>query len=123
MSMMEVNGLLKNTELGAKMTSIAELVYQHPRLRSWYEIGPVQRAELESFAEAVLSENNVAITADGVLVNSGDTVYVFSSTGKIQPTTVQPKEAVTSYYLFGQVPVAHSFSNQQAAENYQKYSA
>jgi hypothetical protein len=92
-----------------------------PRLRDWYETGPVQRAELEEFAQQLLNSCAVAVTCDGVLVKPGTKVYVISSTGSVQSTTVQPTEAVTDYYLFGNIPVAHSFSSRQAAETYKTY--
>lgn len=81
----------------------------------------MQLAELEQFAQAVLNSEAVALTADGVLVTPGTKVYVFSSTGSVQSTTVQPTEAVTDYYLFGNIPVAHSFSTREAALNYKKH--
>ena len=89
-----------------------------PRLRDWYEIGPVQRAELEQFAEAVLQSRATAITADGKLVNTDDKVWVLSSTGKIEKTRVLKPEVVTDYYLFGNIPVSSSFSTKAAAQTY-----
>lgn len=89
-----------------------------PRLSDWYQIGPVQRAELEQFAQALLDAQTTAVTADGELVSPGDTVYVLSSTGKIEQTTVKPTEAVTGYYLFGNIPVSSSFSSKRAAQHY-----
>lgn len=89
-----------------------------PRLRDWYNIGPVQRAELEQFAQALLAAQVAAITADGVAVKPGDQVWVFSSTGAPKPTSVRPTEALTNYTLFGNIPVAHSFSTEAAAERY-----
>lgn len=89
-----------------------------PRLLNWYEIGPVQRAELEQFVEALLEQNCQAITADGVLVKADAKVYVLSSTGKIETTRVLPTEAYTDYYLFGNIPVSSSFSSKKAAQHY-----
>ena len=100
--------------------NIKQILDQTPRLRAWAAIGPGQRAELEQFAQAVLDSRAVAVTADGVLVEPGDQVWVFSSTGKPTATTVRKTESVTDYYLFGNVPVAHSFSYKQAAETYRK---
>lgn len=99
---------------------LQQLLDQTPRLRAWSKIGPVQRAELEQFAQAVLDSRATAVTADGVLVEPGDQVWVFSSTGSPEPTTVQPTQAVTSYYLFGDIPVAHSFSSKKALRQYQR---
>lgn len=101
--------------------NIKQILDQTPRLRAWANIGPVQRAEVEQFAEAVLDSRATALTADGILVEPGDQVWVFSSTGKPTATTVRKTECVTDYYLFGNVPVAHSFSYKQAALNYKKH--
>ena len=92
-----------------------------PRLRDWYNTGPVQRAELEQFAEALLTQETRAITADGMLVAPNTKVYVLSSTGKIEQTRVKPTEAVTDYYLFGEIPVSSSFSTKQAAQRYKDH--
>lgn len=98
-----------------------ELLNYHPRLKSFYEIGPVQRCELEAFVSAALQAGITAVTADGELVSPGDTVYIFDGIGSIEPTTVRNTEAVTNYYLFGNIPVEHSFSTKQAAQTYQKH--
>lgn len=100
--------------------NIKTLLDQTPRLRAWANIGPVQRAEVEQFAQALLDSQHTAVTSDGVLVQPGDQVWVISSTGKPEPTTVQPTQAVTSYYLFGDIPVAHSFSTVKALRQYQQ---
>jgi hypothetical protein len=94
------------------------LLDYYPRLRAWYNIGPVQRCELEAFVNAALQADMVAVTADGELVQAGDTVYVLSSTGKIESATVQKPEVLTDYYLYHNIPVSHSFSSEQAAQNY-----
>ena len=99
---------------------LQQLLEQTPRLREWADIGPVQMAELEQFAQLLLNQQVSAVTSDGVLVKPGDPVWVISSTGKPEPTTVRPTQAVTSYYLFGQIPVQHSFSTVQALRQYQK---
>ena len=101
--------------------NIKTLLDQTPRLRAWAKIGPVQMAEVQQFAEAVLNSQATALTADGVLVTPGTKVYVFSSTGSVQSTTVCETEAVTDYYLFGNIPVQHSFSTREAALNHQKH--
>lgn len=103
------------------MMNFTELLKKYPRLNDWYQIGPVQRAELESFAADVLRTQAFGITADGVITGAGDIVWVFDGVGKPVPTTVQPLEAVTSYYLFGQIPVANSFSTEQAARLWQRH--
>ena len=95
-----------------------ELLNYYPRLKSFYEIGVVQRTELEAFVNAALQADMVAVTADGEIVQAGDPVWVFSSTGKIEPTTVREPNVVTNYELFGKIPVSHSFSSEQAAQNY-----
>jgi hypothetical protein len=97
---------------------LKELLDQTPRLRAWAKIGPVQMAELEQFAQTLLDTQATAVTADGVLVEPGDQVWVFSSTGKPTRTTVRKTEAVTDYNLFGNIPVFHSFSTPQAARTY-----
>lgn len=99
---------------------LKKLLKQVPRLREWADIGPVQMAELEQFVQLLLDSQHTAVTADGVLVKPGDQVWVISSTGKPQPTTVEPTQAVTGYYLFGQIPVTHSFSTEQAVRRYQQ---
>jgi hypothetical protein len=76
---------------------------------------------LEAFVNAALQADMVAVTADGELVQAGDTVYVFSSTGAVKPTTVREPQVVTNYELFGKIPVSESFSTEQAAQNYRKY--
>ena len=101
--------------------NLKQILDQTPRLRAWADIGPVQMAELEQFAQILLDSQHTAITADGVLVKPGDQVWVFSSTGGVQSTTVQATKALTHYYLFDQVPVAHSFSTPEAALEYQRH--
>jgi hypothetical protein len=98
-----------------------ELLEYYPRLKSWYEIGVVQRTELEAFVNSALKADMVGVTADGELVQAGDTVWVFSSTRVPKPTTVQELRALTNYELFGKIPVSESFSSEQAAINYQKH--
>lgn len=100
--------------------NIKELLDNTPRLKEWAAIGPVQRAELEQFAHLVLDSQATSITCDGVLVGSGHTVWVFSSTGAPKTTTVRKTEALTNYTLFGNIPVAHSFSTRTAAEAYRR---
>lgn len=96
-----------------------QLLKQFPRLNDWYNVGPVQRAELEAFLEAFALQNS-AITADGKLVKEADKVWVISSTGIPQQTSVQPLKAYTYYELFGAIPVSSSFSSKTAAINYLK---
>ena len=100
--------------------NLKQILDQTPRLRAWANIGPVQMAELEQFAQALLDSQHTAVTADGVLVKPGTKVWVISSTGKAEPTTVKPTEAVTGYYLFEQIPVQHSFSTKDALRQYQQ---
>lgn len=92
-----------------------------PRLQDWYHTGPTQRAELEQFVEQLLASRHTAVTADGILVEPGTEVWVLSSLGTPMATTVRQTEPVTNYYLFGNVPVAHSWSTRQAVINYQKH--
>ncbi len=101
--------------------NLKQLLDSTPRLRAWCDIGPVQRGELEQFAQLLLDSQATAVTCDGVLAQPGDTVWVFSSTGAPKPTTVRPTEALTNYTLFGNIPVAHSFSTEAAAETYRKH--
>lgn len=98
-----------------------ELLNYYPRLKNFYEIGVVQRTELEAFVNAALMADMVAVTADGEIVQAGDTVWVLSSTRVPKPTTVREREVVTNYELFGKIPVSESFSSEQAAHNYKKY--
>lgn len=100
--------------------TLEQILDTTPRLRAWAAIGPVQRAELIHFAQQLLDTQATALTCDGVLVQPGTKVYVFSSTNSIQSTTVQVTEALTDYYLFGNIPVSHSFSTRQAAKDYQR---
>lgn len=101
--------------------SIQQLLDQTPRLRAWADIGPVQRAELEQFAEAVLNSRATGVTADGYFVEPGNQVWVISSTGAPKPTTVCKTVALTNYELFGRIPVSESFLDKQNLENYKKY--
>ena len=100
--------------------TLEQILETTPRLRDWASIGPTQRAELVHFAQQLLDAQVVGITADGVGVKPNTKVYVFSGTGSVQSTTVQPTEAVTDYYLFGNIPVAHSCSTRTAAEAYRR---
>ena len=58
-------------------------------------------------------------TRDNVEVNVGDTVWVKGSIG-FHKTTVAPVVPVTTYYLFGLIPVHHSFSSKKKAEEFYK---
>lgn len=100
--------------------NIKTLLDQTPRLRAWANIGPVQRAELEQFAQLLLASQHTAVTSDGMLAKPGMEVWVIDGVGIPKPTTVRETQAVTNYYLFGNVPVAHSFSSRQAALEYQR---
>ena len=100
--------------------NIQEILDQVPRLRAWAAIGPVQHAELAQFAQHLLDSQATAVTADGVLVGSGHTVWVLSSTNRPVATTVRTTQALTNYSLFGLIPVAHSWSTKTAANNYLK---
>lgn len=120
---MLVQDLHKAVQEGLQRTTsnkmnIKTLLENTPRLRDWYEIGPVQRAELEQFAQLLLDSQHTAITADGVLVEPNTQVYVLSSTGKIEQTRVLPTKAVTDYCLFDNIPVSSSFSSRSAAQTY-----
>ena len=102
--------------------NIEQILDTTPRLRAWADIGPVQRAEVEQFAEALLNSRVSAVTADGVGVNARDQVWVLSSLRYPTPTTVKTLQAYTNYMIRGDLtPVAHSFSTEQAALNYQKH--
>ena len=98
-----------------------ELLDYFPRLKNFYEIGVVQRTELEAFVNAALQADMVAVTADGEIVQAGDQVWIFDGVGAVKPTTVRAPDVVTNYTLFNNIPVANSFSSEQAAHNYQKY--
>lgn len=89
-----------------------------PRLLEWSQIGPVQRAELEQFAEAILNSRAVGVTADGFFVEPGNRVWVISSTGAPKPTTVQKTQALTNYELFGRIPVSESFLDREQLERF-----
>ena len=103
-----------------KQMNLKQLLDNTPRLREWAQIGPVQRAEVEQFAQLLLDSQVVGITDDGVGVNPGDQVWVLSSTGRPQPTTVRTTQALTNYSLFGLIPVQHSWSTEAAAESYRR---
>lgn len=103
--------------------NIKTLLDQTPRLRAWADIGPVQRAEVEQFAQLLLDSQHTAITADGVLVTAGTEVWIFDGVGAAKSTTVRETQALTNYTLFGNIPVSHSWSSREAAINYQKYHA
>jgi hypothetical protein len=98
------------------MTNIKNLL--PPRLLEWSQIGPVQRSELEQFAEAVLNTRAVGVTADGFFVEPGNQVWVISSTGAPKPAKVEKTQALTNYELFGRIPVAHSWLDRQQLERY-----
>lgn len=91
-----------------------------PRLQEWYAIGPVQRAELEQFAQALLDSQAVGVTCDGCLVEPGTQVWVLDGIGSIKPATVQKSEALTNYYLFGPIPVSHAWLNREQLERYKR---
>ena len=99
---------------------LKKLLDQVPRLRAWAAVGSVQRAEVEQFAQLLLDQQVAAITADGVLVKPGMEVWIIDGVGAAKPTTVRDTQTVTNYYLFGNIPVAHSFSSRQAALDYQR---
>jgi hypothetical protein len=101
--------------------NIKQLLESTPRLREWAEIGPTQRAELEQFAQLVLDSPAVGVTADGFFVEPGNKVWIIDGVGSPKPTTVCKTVAVTNYHLFGPIPVAHSWLDQQNLHNYQKY--
>jgi hypothetical protein len=101
--------------------NLEQILDQTPRLREWANIGPVQHAELAQFAQLLLNSQAQALTADGVLVEAGDPVWVLSSLRTPMPTTVRKLQAYTTYTLFGPVPVAHSWSTRQAANKYLKH--
>jgi hypothetical protein len=101
--------------------NLKQILDSTPRLRAWAAIGPVQHAEVMQFAEAVLNSRAVGVTADGYFVQPGNQVWVISSTGAPKPTTVCKTVALTNYYLFGQIPVAHSFLDHQNLLNYQTH--
>jgi hypothetical protein len=109
-----------NTAKPTKM-DLQQILDQTPRLRAWANIGPVQHAELEQFAQLILNSQAQALTADGVLVEAGDPVWVLSSLRVPMPTTVRKLQAYTTYTLFGPVPVCESWSTREAAENYRKH--
>jgi hypothetical protein len=91
-----------------------------PRLRAWYKVGPVQRAELEHLVQQLINYRDYGLTADGELVCAGTKVWVLDSLGKPTKAAMLPLEALTDYYLFDQIPVAHSFSTRQAALDYKR---
>lgn len=99
---------------------LKQILDQTPRLRAWADIGPVQRAELEHFAQLLLDSQHTAVTSDGVLVKAGSEVWIFDGVGAAKPTTVRETQALTNYTLFGNIPVAHSFSSREAALEYQR---
>lgn len=101
--------------------NIKTLLDTTPRLRAWADIGPVQLAEVEQFAEAVLNTRAVGVTADGFFVEPGTRVWVLNGVGTPKQTTVQKTVATTGYQLFGPVPVAHSWLDRQQLENYRKH--
>jgi hypothetical protein len=97
---------------------VKQILEHFPRLQSWYNVGPVQRAELAEFAAAICAEN-MAVTADYRLVSPGDQVWVLAGVEDVVETTVL--EPVTAYEHYRPVPVAHSFSTEQAARTHLKY--
>lgn len=120
---MLVQDLHKAVQEGLQRTTsnkmnIKQLLETTPRLRDWYNIGPVQCSEVEQFAQAVLDSRAVGVTADGYFAEPGNKVWVLNGVGTPTQTTVQPTQALTNYTLFGPIPVAHSFSSRKAALEY-----
>jgi hypothetical protein len=115
--------LQQTTSTATKSTkmNLKHLLDQTPRLRAWADIGPVQRAELEQFAQLVLDSRATGVTADGFFVEPGNQVWVISSTGAPKPTTVQKTQALTNYTLFGCIPVSESFLDRENLRKYQKH--
>jgi hypothetical protein len=101
--------------------NLKQILDQTPRLRAWAAIGPVQHAELTQFAEAVLNQRAAGVTADGFFVEPGNRVWILDSLGSPKPTTVQKTQALTDYYLFGQIPVSESWLDQQNLLNHIKH--
>jgi hypothetical protein len=101
--------------------NLQQILDTTPRLRAWANIGPVQRAEVEQFAQAVLDSRAVGVTADGYFVQPGNQVWVLNGVGAPAQTTVLKTQSVTNYYLFGQIPVSESWLDRQQLENYQKH--
>jgi hypothetical protein len=102
--------------------NLKQILDQTPRLRAWADVGPVQHAELQQFAEALLNSQVSAVTCDGVGVKPGDQVWVLSSLKTPVPTTVKVLQAYTNYIIHHTLtPVSQSFSSQQAANNYLKH--
>jgi hypothetical protein len=97
------------------------LLNQTPRLRAWADIGPVQHAELTQFVQNILDQCAAGVTADGFFANPGDRVWVVDGIGAIKPTTVSTPKATTNYYLFGNIPVEHSWMDRQNLEKHLKY--
>jgi hypothetical protein len=101
--------------------NLKQILDNTPRLRAWADIGPVQRAELEQFAQLVLDSRAVGVTADGFFVEPGNQVWVISSTGAPKPAKVCKTQALTNYELFGRIPVSESFLDVKALRNYQTH--
>ena len=102
--------------------NLKQILDTTPRLRAWADIGPVQHAELQQFAEAVLNSQVSAVTSDGVGVKPGDQVWVLSSLKTPVPTTVKVLQAYTNYIIHHTLtPVSQSFSTREAANNYLKH--
>jgi hypothetical protein len=98
--------------------NLKQILDQTPRLRAWADIGPVQRAEVEQFVEAVLNTRAVGVTADGFFVEPGNRVWVLNGVGTPTQTTVLKTVATTSYQLFGPVPVSHSWLDREQLERF-----
>jgi hypothetical protein len=109
-----------NHDKSTKM-DLKTLLDQTPRLRAWANTGPLQHAELAQFVETVLNSRASGVTADGYFVEPGNKVWVIDGVGTPKPTTVCKTVALTNYYLFGQIPVAHSWMDRKALRNYQKH--
>jgi hypothetical protein len=101
--------------------NIKDILDTVPRLRDWYNTGPVQHAELALFVETVLSSRASGVTADGYFVQPGNKVWVISSTGTPKSATVCKTQALTDYELFGPIPVSQSFLDVEQLLNYQKH--
>lgn len=90
------------------------LLKNTPRLLDWYNIGPVQRAELEDFASLILMSWAKGVTLDGYLVEDSDPVWFLAKRSDIKVLLVSqlldnPYEAI---------PISQSFYERKNCENY-----
>jgi len=81
----------------------------------------VEHPQIASLLEELKQYRDMFTTADGIIVKPGDTIWVNGSTSI---SDAHVRSACTTYDYFGPIPVDHSYSTKEAAnqarENWKK---